>query len=72
MNYKTHVAVNEIPHVHERSKGYDDFQKLKIIKNNENPLIKNDTIGLKGMVFGLIFSIPIWIFIISFIIWVIP
>ena len=72
MNYKTHVVVNEMPHVHERSKVYDDFQKLNIIDDNENLVIKNDTKWLKGMVFGLIFSIPIWILIISFIIWVIP
>ena len=68
MNYKTHVFVNEMPHVHERSKVYDDFQKLNIIEDNENLVIKNDTKWLKGMVFGLIFSIPIWILIIRFII----
>ena len=72
MNYKTHVAVNEIPHVHERSKVYDDFQKPNKIEDNEKFVIKNDTKGLKGMVFGIIFSIPLWILIISFIIWVIP
>ena len=72
MNYKTHVVVNEMPHVHERSKDYDDFQKLNIIEDNENLVIKNDTKWLKGMVFGLIFSIPIWILIIRFIIRVIP
>ena len=72
MNYKTHVVVNELPHVHERSKVHDDFQKLNIIEDNENLIIKHDTNGLKGMVCGLIFSIPIWILVISFIIWVIP
>ena len=73
MNYKTHTAVvHEGQPLHKRSKVYDDFQKLNIIEDDENIVIKNDTAGGKGMIFGLIFSIPIWILIIGFIIWVFP
>ena len=58
MNDKTHTAVvHEGQPLHKSSKVYDDFQKLNIIENDENIVIKNGTAGGKGMIFGLIFSI---------------
>lgn len=56
--------------LHERPQVDDDFQKSNI--DYENLIIENGKIAVKGMVFAVIFSIPIWILIISFIIWVIP
>jgi len=71
MSYATPVSIlHESPLVHERAQVDDDFHKSNI--DYGNLVIKNDKRGAKGMVFGLIFSIPIWILIISLIIWVIP
>lgn len=67
MSYsKTGFWVNSRPQV------CDDFQKSNEIENSENFVIKDDVRATEGMVFGIIISIPIWILIISFIIWVIP
>jgi len=71
MSFATPASIlHERPNVPERQLVDDDFQKSNI--DYENLKIKNDTIEGKGMVSGLIFSIPIWILIISLIAWVIP
>ena len=59
-------------YINERTQVCDDFQKTNEIENTENLVIKNDVKAAEGLVFGIIISIPIWILIISFIIWVIP
>ena len=63
---------NAIFYANERQQVCDDFQKSNEIENSENLVIKNDVRATKGIVFGIIISIPTWILIISFIIWVIP
>jgi len=63
--YKTGFWVNSRPKV------CDDFQKSNEIENSENLIIKNDVRAAEGVIFGIIFSILIWILIISFIFWVI-
>ena len=50
----------------------DGFQRSNEIDNCEDFLIKDGKRVLKGMGFGIILSILMWILIISFIIWVIP
>jgi len=71
MSYATQASIlHESPLVHERPQVDDESQKTN--KDYENLVIKNDKRAAKGMVLGLIFSIPIWILIISFIVWVIP
>lgn len=62
---------NAVFYVNERPQVCDDFQKSNEIENCENLVIKNDVRAAEGVVFGIIISIPIWILIISFIIWVI-
>jgi len=60
-------------YVNERPQVCDDFQKSNKIEIFENLVIKDDMrAAAVGVVFGIIISIPIWILIISFIIWVIP
>ncbi len=67
MNYKTQVDI-----VNERPQSYDDFQESNIIEDNENHVIENCEKVAEKMFLGLIYTILIWILIISFIIWVIP
>jgi hypothetical protein len=58
-------------YIDERPQVCDNFQKSKEIENSENLENKFDIRAAEGMVFATIISISIWIFIISFIIWVI-
>ena len=46
-----------------RSQVCDDFQKSNEIENSENLVIKDNVRAAKGVVFGIIISIPIWILI---------
>ena len=65
MSYATTVSnLHENPHVHERLQVDDNFQKTKI--EYDNLVIKNEKKAVKGIILGLIFSIPIWFLIISF------
>ena len=59
-------------YLNERPQVCEEYQKSNEIENSENLLIKYDLRAAKGMVFGVIISILIWIFIISVINWVIP
>ena len=59
-------------YVYERPQVCDDFQRSNKIDNCEDFLIKDGRKVLKGMGFGIVISIPIWILIISFTIRVIP
>jgi len=71
MRYATPVSIlHETPLLHKRGKADDGFHKSNI--DYENLEFKNDKRVAKGMILGLIFSIPIWILIISLIAWVIP
>ena len=62
----------EYQYIYERPQVRDDFQRANEIDNCEDFLIKDGKKVLNGMGFGIIVSIPSWILIISFIIWVIP
>jgi hypothetical protein len=67
MSYATKVPnLHVSPHVHKRLQVDDNFQKTKI--EYDNLVIKNEKRAVKGIILGLIFSIPIWFLIINFII----
>ncbi len=65
MSYKTQASI-----VDERSQVCDDFQKSNKIENYENLVIEDGkrAVKIKGIVFGIIYLILIWITIISIII----
>ena len=70
MSFATPVSIlYERSNVHKKSQVDDNLQKPNI--DYKNLVIKNDKREVKGIIFGLIFSMPIWFLIISFIIWVI-
>ena len=60
MSYATPVDI-----LHESPQVDDDFHKSNI--DYENIVIQNNKRAAKGMVLGLVFSIPIWILIIRLI-----
>ena len=60
MSYATPVDI-----LHESPQVDDDFYKSNI--DYENIVIQNNKRAAKGMVLGLVFSIPIWILIIRLI-----
>ena len=49
----------------------DDLQNSNEIGNRKNFVIEDGKSTVKGIILGIIFSIPIWILIVSFIILVI-
>jgi hypothetical protein len=65
MSYKTQASI-----VDERPQVCDDFQKSNKIENYENLVIEDGkrAVKVKGIVFGIIYLILIWITIISIII----